>query len=223
LIKERISILNTQGLASLTVENLGVISYDEAYQIQQKRVGEVIRGRGASLFFCEHPLVVTQGRLSDQQNILSEKLIQEQGGSIKSIDRGGDVTLHAPGQLVIYPIIDLHFVGKDLKAYLHNLEQVTIDLLASFGIVAGRFSSRTGVWIKEKKIASMGIGVKKWVAYHGIGLNVNTDLSLFSLIRPCGLDISMTSMARELKKNINMNDVKENFAECFQKRFGFSR
>lgn len=197
-----------------------MVTHEEAYQIQQHRLRDVLDGKPPSLLLCEHPLVITTGRSTKEGNILfSPEQLQKQGGRVVIIDRGGDVTLHAPGQLVIYPIMDLRKTGKDLKLYLNKLEQVTIDLLASFGIVAGRFLSRTGVWVKEKKIASIGIGVKKWVAYHGIGLNVTTDLQLFSLIRPCGMDVVMTSMSQELGQVISMSDVKKEFVSQFQKHF----
>lgn len=217
---KQLNELHYQGSVSLSIEDLGMVTHEEAYQIQQHRLCDVLDGKPPSLLLCEHPLVITTGRSTKEGNILfSPEQLQKQGGRVVIIDRGGDVTLHAPGQLVIYPIMDLRKTGKDLKLYLNKLEQVTIDLLASFGIVAGRFLSRTGVWVKEKKIASIGIGVKKWVAYHGIGLNVTTDLQLFSLIRPCGMDVVMTSMSQELGQVISMSDVKKEFVSQFQKHF----
>ena len=130
------------------------------------------------------------------------------------------MTLHAPGQLVVYPILNLAQSNRDLRLYMHKLEQVTIALLKSFGIVASRFSGKTGVFVGPDKIASLGIGVRKWVTYHGLGINVNTDLKLFELIKPCGLDVRMTSIARIKGEVVEMNEVKKRLVECFGREFG---
>ena len=190
--------------------DLGLIGYDEAYRCQQKCVAKLSQGEEARVILCEHPPVLTLGRLSDRKNILvNEEELRRRGVLVRSIDRGGDVTLHAPGQLVVYPVIDLNQYGRDLHKHLHHLEEVAIALLDGFGILGQRHPAQTGVWVKHKKIASIGIGVRRWITYHGLAINVNTDLSLFSLIRPCGLDVQMTSMAQEKMAPVEMAEVKE--------------
>jgi len=199
---------------------LGLVDYSKAYAVQKECVQEVIDGREPALILCEHPLVITLGRLAKAEHIfLSKGELAQKGIKLLSIDRGGDVTLHAPGQLVIYPILNLTIVGKDLRWYLNRLEQVAIDLLESFGIVASRISGQTGVWIEGKKVASVGVGVKKWISFHGLAVNINTNTELFSLIKPCGLDVTMTSIAEVKGKPINMQMVKERVPGCFDKVF----
>ena len=202
------------------VRDLGFIDYDAAYGIQKECVARVLAGGAQVLFLCEHPAVITLGRLAQEANVLDLETIRRQGIRVIPIDRGGDVTLHAPGQLVVYPILNLAQSTRDLRLYMHKLEQVTIALLKSFGIVASRISGKTGVFVGPDKIASLGIGVRKWVTYHGLGINVNTDLKLFELIKPCGLDIRMTSIARIKGEVVEMNEVKKRLVECFGREFG---
>lgn len=204
----------------LEIKDLGLIDYRQAYTLQKELVDDVCQGGSDKLLLCEHPAILTLGRSAHRNNIfMSEKDLKDRGIDILDVDRGGDITLHAPGQLVAYPIINLANFNKDLKVYLNKLEQVAIDLLSEFDIVASRFSGRTGAWIQEKKIASIGIGVRKWVSFHGIGLNINTDLGLFSLIRPCGLNVNMTSLAFEKNRKIEMECVKNSFIKHFQNEF----
>lgn len=202
------------------VRDLGLIDYAAAYGIQKECVARVLAGGAQTILLCEHPAVITLGRMFQQANILNEEAITRQGIMVIPIDRGGDVTLHAPGQLVVYPILNLAQSNRDLRLYMHKLEQVTIALLKSFGIVASRFSGKTGVFVGPDKIASLGIGVRKWVTYHGLGINVNTDLKLFELIKPCGLDVRMTSIARIKGEVVEMNEVKKRLVECFGREFG---
>ena len=205
---------------SVSIQDLGLIDYSKAYAIQKEWVDKVIAGHEPVILLCEHPVVLTLGRLASQENFLtSKKMIEQKGIQILDIDRGGEVTLHSPGQLVAYPILDLRFYGKDLKRYLHKLEQVAIDLLKDFDILADRFSGRTGAWVGLDKIVSIGIGVKKWVSFHGLAVNVNTDLTLFNLIRPCGLSVQMTSIAKLKDKKIDMQTVKERLIKQFCRHF----
>ena len=202
------------------VTNLGLIDYHKAYSLQKEAVENLLKGGPQVLFLCEHPTVITLGRLGKAGNIFFPKEeLEKQDIEIVAIDRGGDVTLHAPGQLVAYPVFNLLRYGKDLHQFLYKLEQVAIDLLADFDIVANRISGRRGVWVKERKIASIGIGVRKWISFHGLGLNVNTDLNLFSMIKPCGLDVVMTSLRAIHKKDINMEEVKRKIVNCFERHF----
>ncbi len=213
-------ITNTQNICE--VRDLGLIDYDTAYKIQKESVARVIAGGAQALLLCEHPPVITLGRMTKPENIfLSKEELARKGVGLVSIDRGGDVTLHAPGQLVVYLILHLTQNSRDLKLYMSKLEQVTIDLLKTFGIVASRIFGKTGVFVGPDKIASLGIGVRRWVTYHGLGINVNTDLRFFDLIKPCGLDVRMTSIARIKGNQVDMNRVKQQLVECFKKEFGY--
>lgn len=199
------------------VQDLGLIDYDAAYRIQKESVARVLAGGAQTILSCEHPAVITMGRLAQEANILNREAIERSGIRVIPIDRGGDVTLHAPGQLVVYPILNLAQSSRDLRLYIQKLEQVAIDLLRSFGIVANRISGKTGVFVGTNKIVSLGIGVRKWVTFHGLGINVNTDLRLFDLIKPCGLDVRMTSMARIKGEALEMEEVKDRVLECLSK------
>ena len=205
---------------SIVVKDLGLVEYSKAYEIQKQWVDRVIAGQSPVLILCEHPAVLTLGRLASQENFrMPKETIEKIGIAVLNIDRGGEVTLHSPGQLVVYPILDLRHYGKDLRRYLHGLEQVGIDLLKDFGILADRFSGRTGVWAGPQKIVSIGIGVKKWVSFHGMAVNVNTDLSLFELINPCGLKVQMTSIEKMKQQQVSLELVKGRLIERFCEHF----
>ena len=199
------------------IENWGLIDYQSAYERQRALVQEVIAGGQQRLIFCEHPAVLTLGRMFDARSFLyTREDILSRGVSIIPVDRGGDVTLHAPGQLVVYVIADLNRLGRDLKRYLERIEQVAVDLLKDFDILAVGVSGQRGVFVGKDKIISIGVGVRKWVTYHGLGINVNTDLSLFRLIKPCGLDVQMTSMQKLLGRPVKMDEVQERFVKKFK-------
>jgi lipoate-protein ligase B len=137
-----------------------------------------------------------------------------------AVDRGGDITYHGPGQLVVYPIFDLSRYKKDLKYFLNQLEETIIRFLRIYNIGAKRKSGFTGVWIGDKKIASIGIAVKKWITYHGMAININPDLRYFSFIRPCGLDIKMTSVSQVLNHEIEIDrELKQNLINKFKEVF----
>jgi len=202
------------------VLDLGLIPYRKAYEVQ-KHCMDINRTQGLqSLILCEHPPVLTLGRLAKESNFLwPQNLIRDKGVEIHIIDRGGEITLHSPGQLVVYPVLDLVHFGKDLHKYLHDLEEVMIDLCDDFGIVANRNSINTGIFVKDQKIGSIGIGVRKWISYHGLALNVNTDLNLYSMIKPCGLDVTMTSMAQIMGETVSIKDVMNHLIKRFNKVF----
>jgi len=207
-------------LLSCKLKDLGLIGYPEAFSVQKQAVEDVIRGNSQMLFLCEHPAVLTMGRLGREDNILlSRRDLQQKNVDVLRIDRGGEVTLHSPGQIVLYPVLNLNFFGRDLKKYLVNLEQVAIDLLRDFDIVANRIEGQRGVWVGKEKIASIGIGVRKWVAYHGMAINVNTDLNNFEMIKPCGLDVRMTSIQKIRGTEILQETVKEKLVGHFCRIF----
>ncbi|MEI6438175.1 MAG: lipoyl(octanoyl) transferase LipB [Candidatus Omnitrophota bacterium] len=201
--------------------DLGTIDHQAAFLRQKALVVDVANGSPDALILCEHPKTLTFGRKFHEANLfVPEAELAGRGFLLVRADRGGDVTLHAPGQLVLYPIIDLKRACCGLKGYLRKLEQVAVDLLDDFGIVAKGDDGNRGVWIGQKKIASIGIGVSRWVTYHGMGLNISTDLSLFRVIRPCGLDVAMTSLCEELKRPVLMDEVKQKVIGHFKRVFG---
>lgn len=206
--------------SACVIQDWGLIPYQEAFVRQKELVSRVINGEEPHLVICEHPAVLTIGRMTKPDSLLwSPNDIKEAGVEVASIDRGGDITLHAPGQLVVYPIFDLNDRGRDLKLFLEELEEVVIDLLTDFGILAGSIDGQRGVWVGREKIASIGIGVRKWVSYHGVGLNVNTDLALFRMIRPCGLDVQMTSIQKLIGAPVDMSQVKARLITHFGSKF----
>jgi lipoate-protein ligase B len=207
-------------MRTLFLADLGRMDYPTALSLQE-RLLELKQRQGSAdiLLLVEHPHVFTLGRSGKESNILSPGDVP-----VLRTSRGGDVTYHGPGQLVAYPILDLNStLRKDVHRYLRNLELATIDTLASFGLVAERKPPWTGVWIDNRKIASIGVAVRRRLTYHGVALNVNTDLSYFNRIVPCGLSwAEVTSMVRELRIEQSMERVKESFVDHFAEVFGYS-
>jgi lipoyl(octanoyl) transferase len=188
-------------MSAILLEDLGQRGYGETLELmrgicRRRAGGETLEDR---LLLVEHNPVVTLGRSTQASSMpFPAELLEARGLELFLVERGGDVTLHAPGQLVGYPILDLTGWRRDLHWYLRQLEEVLIRALDSLGIAAERNPGRTGVWTRGMKIASIGIHVKQWVTMHGFALNVTTDLSLFDLIVPCGIpNVVMTSVARE--------------------------
>lgn len=187
------------------IEDWQKIPYEEALQRMRARVSERIAGQIEDrLILCEHPAVITLGRRPGaHKNILHPRDIP-----IVEAERGGDVTYHGPGQLVVYPILLLREGERDLHRYLRNLEEIVIRVLYAFDLKGGR-SGPTGVWVGERKIASIGVAARRWVVFHGLALNVDLDLTVFEAINPCGLEARvMTSMARELGFSPPWEEVK---------------
>ena len=188
-------------MRELWVVDLGTMPYGEALELQRG----VARARISKelpedlLLLVEHPAVVTLGRSSKQKNLVaSPELLHTRGIELFEVERGGDVTFHGPGQLVGYPIFDLSQHKKDLHWYLRQIERMIATALIPFGIQAESREGLTGVWTRGRKIASIGVHARDWVTWHGFALNVNTDLSYFDFIIPCGIDgVVMTSVARE--------------------------
>ena len=176
------------------------------------------------LMLLEHPPTVTVGRSGDGADVLAdEQTLRRLGVAVVETNRGGQVTYHGPGQLVMYPVIDLAGRCRDLRRYLRELEGWLVEVCRSFGVAAHADSPHTGVWVEERKIASIGIAVRRWVAYHGAALNVTTDLSHFGLIVPCGLrGVQMTSLERELGQAPPFGEVAERAAQAFARRFGMA-
>lgn len=185
----------------MIVRDLGLVEYDEAWALQKDAARERISGELANdvLLLVQHPPVVTLGRSTKAGNLLaSPEFLTERGIQLREVERGGDVTVHEPGQLVVYPVVDLKQHTKDLHWYLRQVEEAIIIALASLGLEAGRQSGQTGVWREGRKLASIGVHARDWVTWHGVALNAENDLSTFDHIVPCGIQqVQMTSVRRE--------------------------
>jgi len=194
----------------LEVLDLGRMRYAEALAWQQRLVDERKRGQGSdTLLFVEHPHVVTMGRNGSEQHVLaSEDVLARAGIEYFETDRGGDVTYHGPGQLVGYPILDLREWRRDVHAYFNGIERCLIAALHVFGIAAQRIPERghEGVWVRGEKIAAIGVHISRWITSHGFALNVETDLSYFKYIVPCGLTKPVCSL-RSLGCNAGRDEV----------------
>ncbi|HKP54264.1 MAG TPA: lipoyl(octanoyl) transferase LipB [Chloroflexia bacterium] len=216
---------------TLTVRDLGLVPYEECWQLQRDLAAVVIEGHvGDTLLLLEHPHTYTCGRSGGRNHILAdEEELGRIGAIVLDVDRGGDVTYHGPGQLVAYPIINLFAtkIGRDYRAYVRSLEEVLIRALADFEISSYRVQGYSGVWVRgtasEEKIAAIGVKVDgRGVTSHGIALNVETDLSYFSRIVPCGIvDKGVTSMSQLLALPSAMADVKSAFVTHFKEVFGY--
>ena len=206
--------------------NLGLIEYKKAWDLQLDLWAKRVEGRVPDLLlFLEHPHVLTLGRRGNRTHLLaSSEILTKRNIPVFHIERGGDVTYHGPGQLVVYPILDLKEYGWNLVRYIEQLEEVIIRTLSDFGISAKRDSLNRGVWVDRQKIASVGVAVKRWVSFHGFALNYETDLTYFDLINPCGLEgIRMTSMSKTLGANVSRDRLYQrvhfHFEQVFERRW----
>lgn len=210
--------------------DLGLIDYKEGWDRQTELFNTILAVKSENrklpesdqrvtnnyLLFCEHPHVYTLGKSGDENNLLIKKEeLQNIGATYYHINRGGDITYHGPGQLVVYPVIDLENFFTDIHQYMRLLEEAVIQTLQEFNITAERISGLTGVWMdaevktKARKICAMGVKTSRWVTLHGLALNVNTDLSYFNHMIPCGIhDKAITSLDKELGHSADMNQVK---------------
>lgn len=200
------------------VRILGLTSYAEALALQRFLVSERMAGRiPDTLVLLEHPPVITLGRSGTWDHLLGRREDVE----IIETDRGGDITFHGPGQLVGYPIIDLHDLNRDVKWYLNQLEEVMIRTAGEFRVAARHSDQHTGVWVGTKKLGAIGVRIQRWITSHGFALNINTDLKYFGLIIPCGLSgKGVTSMAEILAKELDFHHVLSVAARCFGEVFG---
>lgn len=215
-------------MAECSFIDWGLITYAEAWdrqhalfeaKIEQKRSGNLPT---QDIIFCSHRHVYTLGRHAHDENMLvSDAYLSQIGAEVFHIDRGGDITYHGPGQIVGYPILDLEQIGIGLKEYIWRIEEVIIRLIADYGLQGERITGATGVWLRERdaegnvmpfkdrKICAIGVRASRYVTMHGFALNVNTDLSYFSHINPCGFtDKGVTSLSRELGREVNEMEVK---------------
>jgi lipoyl(octanoyl) transferase len=215
--------------------DFGRIEYAKAWDLQRVYFGKVVSSKDGSgqlfrehfLLFCEHPHVYTIGKSGKMSNLLiNDDFLKKVDATVFTIDRGGDITYHGPGQVVGYPILDLESIHLGIKEYVHNLEEVIIHVLLDYGILGSRLTGATGVWLepeisgKARKICAIGIKASRYVTMHGFAFNVNTDLSYFNHINPCGfVDKGVTSLEKELGRNVNLDEVKTKIIYYFSKIF----
>ena len=207
----------------IEIENWGLIDYKEAWDRQKELVAEISEKRDRNvLVLCQHPTVITIGRNGSEDNITVDKTFLERSGiPVYEIDRGGDVTLHNPGQLVGYPIFNLSSMREDLHWFLREIEEAIIEIVGKYGIEAGRVEGLTGVWVDGvRKICAIGMHSRRWVTYHGFALNVINHISEFNYIVPCGIqDKAVTSIEVESTQNIDFDDVVKTAMKVFSKKF----
>jgi len=230
----------------VTVEtiDLGLIDYKEAWDFQEQLFNRVVEEKLEQranqvnlktptrnyLLLCEHPHVYTLGKSGDEKHmLLNEELLKSKNARFYKINRGGDITYHGPGQLVVYPILNLDNFFTDIHKYLRYLEEAVILTLQEYGIQGGRVPGLTGVWLdgnnaaKARKICAMGVKCSRWVTMHGIGFNVNTNLDYFNFIVPCGInDKAVTSVQKELDYEINMEEMKQRLLDNLANIFSFN-
>ena len=227
------------GKSQVIIHHLGLIDYKQAWDYQENLFKEIvdlkIKNRNEDtnilpqnhLVFCEHPNVYTLGKSGKEDHLLLDKKgLLDNDVSFYKINRGGDITYHGPGQLVVYPIFDLEQFFTDIHKYMRLLEEAVIMTLQEYGIIAQRMEGQTGVWLgvgslEVRKICAMGVKSSRWVTMHGLGFNVNSDLRYFDHIIPCGIsDKSVTSMANELGEEVDMKELSNkllvNMANLFE-------
>lgn len=189
----------------------GRVAYTDAWALQKQLVEQRVNGEiPDTVIVCEHDPVFTVGRRRDA---MANVLVPGDAPVIE-VERGGDVTWHGPGQVVVYPIVSLEGAGRDLHAHMHRLEDLMIAVCADYGVVAGRDARNTGAWVDGHKIGSVGIACRRWVTWHGLALNVCPDMSWFARINPCGFEATiMTSLARVTGREIPVAEVMDRFVE----------
>jgi lipoyl(octanoyl) transferase len=211
----------------VSFKDLGLIDYKQCWDFQEELFAEILAVKSSNrkenktistknhLIFCEHPHVYTLGKSGDEKNLLvNEDYLKSRGATFHKINRGGDITYHGPGQIVGYPILDLDNFFTDIHKYLRFLEEAVILTLKEYGLETERSPGETGVWFdvgttKARKICALGVKSSRWVTMHGFAFNVNSDLSYFGNIIPCGItDKSVTSLQKELGKELNMDEVR---------------
>ncbi|MEW6062432.1 MAG: lipoyl(octanoyl) transferase LipB [Bacteroidota bacterium] len=209
-------------MKELIVVNIGRTRYADAWELQKQIFSARLQQRISDvLVFTEHDHVYTLGKSADDNHLLAkDEELSKKGVDVFWIDRGGDITYHGPGQIVGYPIIDLNDHYHDIHRYLRDIEEALIRALQEYGISAGREPEYTGVWVKDEKIAAIGVKVSKWITMHGFALNVNTDLSFFDRIIPCGIfHKGVTSLQQILGREIALEEVQQYVIHHFQQLF----
>ncbi len=212
--------INVTFTGSITVVDWGDLAYREAHERQLEALTQRIAGNiGDTVFLVEHPHVYTYGRGANLSELMPVTPVESRTPvELVPVERGGGVTYHGPGQLVAYPILDVRKKTGDMHKFLRWLEDVIIRTIATWGLEGSHHPTHTGVWVKERKVASLGVAVRQWISYHGIALNVSTDLRYFGAIHPCGLSPEvMASMELLTAQIVPLARVKLRFAEEIQK------
>lgn len=194
--------------------------YGDALTVQQERVELAMAGGSATLIFVQHPLTISLGASFHPENLREEPdVLTERGYDVVRSDRGGDVTVHGPGQLVAYPIVPLEPLGKDLHRWIRGLETWLISACAEVRVTARVFPPNTGVWVGEEKVAAIGIKVRRWVSFHGVALNCDNDLSMFDPVVPCGIrDYGVTSLSEVNGRTTTVQEMKPILEETFARQ-----
>jgi lipoyl(octanoyl) transferase len=214
---------STNGIHDCRGYRLGIVEYAEALRLQNRLARARLQEEIAdTLLLLQHRPVITMGKSGKATNVLAPEAAREKNIRIITTDRGGDVTYHGPGQLVVYPILNLQSHGLGVSGYVWNLEEVIIRVLAHCGIVAGRAEKLRGVWVGQEKICSLGVHLSNSISRHGLALNVNNDLAPFRLINPCGIGRPMTSLAKILGRSQDMEEVESLTLQAFAEVFRFS-
>ncbi len=215
-------------------KNLGIVDFKEVWTLQEKLLQSIIEKKRAKkptnnyLLFCQHPHVYTLGKSGNKKNLLLSNVgLKKNNADFYKINRGGDITYHGPGQLVVYPVFDLDNFFTDIHKYLRFLEEVVILVLSEYKLIGTRVSGATGVWLNtaggQKKICAMGVRASRWVTMHGLAFNVSVDLNYFNNIIPCGIqNKGVTSLETVLNKNISMVDVESVFMSAFKNVFNIN-
>ncbi|GCC50969.1 lipoate-protein ligase B [Chryseotalea sanaruensis] len=234
--------MNAKTNSATTFTDLGLIDYKEAWDYQASLFNDILAIKSSNrnlpeeeqaitknfLLFCEHPHVYTLGKSGDEKNLLLDQTALKQvNASYYHINRGGDITYHGPGQLIVYPVIDMENFFTDIHKYMRLLEEAVILTCQTYGVESGRIAGLTGVWLgdaaneNERKISALGVKTSRWVTMHGLAFNVNTDLSYFNHIVPCGIDDkAVTSLQQELGRPIDMEEVKQHMKKHLTSLFG---
>ena len=203
---------------SHNILDLGLSDYNDTWKLQKKLQSKRILGEIEDhLLLVEHPPVFTLGKNASKQHIINNS----EDVSIIQTDRGGNITFHGPGQLVCYPILDLNHYKRSITWYMRELEQLIIDVLGEYDIKASRKKGLTGTWVKDKKIAALGVRISRWVTMHGFSLNINPDLNFYKNIIPCGIkEYGVTSMAKIMGNEVpSMDEIKTKMTKRFTKNF----
>jgi lipoyl(octanoyl) transferase len=223
-------------MQKVNYKDLGLISYSEALKVQENYFNKNLEEKKSSgkgntrntLLFCEHKHVYTLGKSGAENNLLiNDAFLKSINAEYYKSSRGGDITYHGPGQIVSYPILDLEKFNFLARKYIYNLEEVIIETLKEYNIKSERLDGATGVWLdtdnplKTRKICAIGVKVSRWISMHGFAFNINTDLSYFKHINPCGFsDKEVTSLKKELGKEVNIDEVKTKLLKNFSNIFG---
>lgn len=215
---------------SITIKNIGIQPYKKVWDYQKELQRKLVEGLAPeTLIVCEHPPVITLGTSAKPENVILEKSkLADLGIEVYKTERGGDVTCHMPGQIVLYPILDLHLHKTDVAWYMRSLEEAIIRTLEIYDIKGTRIAGKTGVWVPDdnktgfSKIASIGVRISRWRTMHGLALNIKDCTEIFKYINPCGYkDIEISEMQRMTEINLDKNEVTNNLIKCLLAVFNF--